>query len=128
MGREIQYVLKEYIKKFRSNAELTDYLFCDVGGEQLSETALTSSIRRYNQSRGVSNTSIHSLRHTFARQWLLKTGDVFRLQKILGHSTLEMTRRYTNLLGEDLKEDFEVFNPLDNLKRDKRHKIRNEDL
>ena len=60
MGREIQYVLKEYIKKFRSYAEPTDYLFCDVGGEQLSETALTSSIRRYNQSRGVSNTSIHS--------------------------------------------------------------------
>lgn len=126
MGREIQYVLKEYIKKFRSTAQPTDYLFCDVSGEQLSETALASSIRRYNKSRGVENTSIHSLRHTFARQWLLNTGDVFRLQKILGHSTLEMTRRYTNLLGEDLKEDFETFNPLDNLKRDRRHKVRNE--
>ena len=127
MGREIQYVLKEYIKRFRTGAAPTDYLFCDVGGEQLSETALASSVRRYNQKRGVENTSIHSLRHTFARQWLLNTGDVFRLQKILGPSTLEMTRRYTNLLGEDLKEDFESFNPLDNLKRDRQHKVKNTD-
>ncbi len=128
MGRELQYVLKEFIKKFRSNAAPTDYLFCDVGGEQLNESALTSSVSRYNRARGVKNTSIHSFRHTFARQWLLNTGDVFRLQKILGHSTLEMTRRYTNLLGEDLKEDFESYNPLDNLKKDKRHKIKNNEL
>ena len=128
MGREIQYVLKEFIKRFRNSAAPTDYLFCDVGGEQLSESALTSAVRRFNKSRGVETTSIHSLRHTFARQWLLNTGDVFRLQKILGHSTLEMTRRYCNLLGEDLKEDFESFNPLDNLKRDRRFKIKNDEI
>ena len=128
MSREIQYTLKEFIKRFRSNAAPDEYLFCDVSGEQLSETALTSSIRRFNISRGVNNTSIHSLRHTFARQWLLNTGDVFKLQKILGHSTLEMTRRYCNLLGEDLKENFETFNPLDNLKKDKRFKIKNNEI
>ncbi len=29
-------------------------------------------------------------------------GSVFHLQKALGHSTLEMSRRYANLLAEDL--------------------------
>ena len=123
LSRQLSLALKEYIKMFRATAAKDSFLFCDISEEQLSESALRSSFRKYVLNRGVNNTSIHSLRHTFARTFLLNNGDIFRLQKILGHSTLEMTRRYCNLLGEDLKQDFESFNPLDNLKRDKRHKV-----
>jgi len=44
----------------------------------------------------------HSLRHTFATEWLRGGGDLFVLQKILGHTTLEMTRRYVSLLTDDM--------------------------
>jgi integrase/recombinase XerD len=69
----------------------SDYLFCTEYGEMLSENALRLAIERYNERRGVLKTSTHLFRHTFARKYLIDCGgNAFTLQKLLGHSTLDM--------------------------------------
>lgn len=118
LSSALSVVLKEYVRTWRVDATDDDYLFCNVGDEQLTVNALKHSIRDYNHSRGVDRTSIHAFRHTFAKDWIRNSGDVFRLQKLLGHSSLEMTRHYVNMFSEDLKEGFDDINPLDRLKRD----------
>jgi integrase len=51
----------------------------------------------------------HDLRHTFASHWVMKGGDLFKLQKILGHKTVQMTMRYAHLAPHPFSEDFRRF-------------------
>jgi hypothetical protein len=45
----------------------------------------------------------HTLRHTFGTRWLQAGGDIYKLSKILGHSTVAVTEaHYAHLLKEDL--------------------------
>ena len=45
----------------------------------------------------------HALRHTFGTRWLRAGGDIYKLSKILGHSSVGVTEaHYAHLLKEDL--------------------------
>jgi len=44
------------------------------------------------------------------------------LQKILGHSSVEMVKNYVEMFSDDLQKDFDVYNPLDNLIKNKHGK------
>jgi site-specific recombinase XerD len=60
--------------------------------------------------------SPHSLRHTFARSYLVNGGDVFSLQRILGHTTLDMVKRYVALAElEIVRRIHAVASPADRL-------------
>ena len=104
-------VLREYLR-FRRGAD-DDYLFCTETGGMLSENALRLAISNYNRRRGVQKTSIHLFRHTFARKYLIDCGgDAFMLQKILGHSTLAMTKHYCSIFDADITKNYDKFSPL----------------
>lgn len=87
-----------------------DFVFFSTYSEkQLSPSSLYQAIRKYNLSRGVSKTSVHLLRHTYATVYLQKGGRAERLQKILGHKTIEMTQRYVHFVTDDLVEGIDDF-------------------
>ena len=46
----------------------------------------------------------HVLRHTFASHFVMNGGNILTLQKILGHSTINMTMRYAHLAPDHLQE------------------------
>ena len=63
----------------------------------MTETGLKLMFRRLTGSSGGKRLHAHLLRHTFAVNYLMNGGDVFTVQQYLGHTTLEMVRRYVNL-------------------------------
>lgn len=49
----------------------------------------------------------HDLRHTFASHWVMNGGDIFRLSKVLGHSSVVITQRtYAHLAPEVWAQDY----------------------
>lgn len=108
-------VLREYLKV--RGGEMDDYLFPNENGTQLTENGLRCSIASYNRRRGVQKTSIHLFRHTFAKKYLVDCGgNAFTLQRLLGHSTLDMTKHYCAIFDADITKNFENFSPLAQLK------------
>lgn len=48
----------------------------------------------------------HDLRHTFASHWVMNGGDIFKLQRILGHKSVAMTMRYAHLAPDAFSGDY----------------------
>ena len=123
MSEALASCLKKYISLWRQDAAETAYLFPSFYDEPLSTNALKHSQARYNRSRGVEKTSVHLLRHSFVKNWCMSGGNVFKLQKVLGHSTLTMTQHYANLYSNDLREGFDSYAALDGLQKKRRTAI-----
>lgn len=117
LSSSLESCLKEYIRMWRKEASIDGWMFPNIGEEQLTTNALRLSFGRYCAARGVEKSNIHGLRHNFAKGWVRNNGNMYTLQSILGHSSLEMTRRYVKLFAEDLKENYDYYSPLDSIKR-----------
>ncbi len=111
-------ILREYMAIRQGKPE--DALFCDQYGNMLTMNGLRLAVAHYNQSRGVKKTSTHLFRHTFARKYLVDCGgDAFMLQKLLGHSTLKMTKHYCAIYDADISKNYDRFSPLAQMKQPK---------
>lgn len=56
----------------------------------------------------------HVLRHTFASHFIINGGNILTLQKILGHSGIDMTLKYSHLAPDHLNDSVK-YNPINSL-------------
>ena len=112
INQTLSSILKEYLK-YRQHSSLEDTLFCNVFGKQLVKSTGYHMLYEYNKKRGVETTGIHRYRHTFAKQWILNGGNVVSLSKLLGHSSLQITQNYINLLVSDVAQQVDEISLLD---------------
>lgn len=84
-------------------------LFVDVRGRRLSADQIKYLIERLYVRAGLrarvpAGALVHALRHSFATSALQAGADVVELQTLLGHQSLETTRRYLDASAEGLRE------------------------
>ena len=105
-GRKSKAALKVYIDRERRSAvPTTREVFLTRTGDPMNVAMATHHVVHLVRQAGVQvkKAGPHTLRHTFALEFIRAGGDSFSLQKLLGHSTLDMTRRYVHLAETDLR-------------------------
>lgn len=99
-------------------------LFPSQEGGKLNTNGFRLALKKLAEQGGLNKDLIHpyALRHTFAINFLKAGGDVFKLQRILGHKTLEMTKRYVQWTSEDLQEDYDRMSPAEKFIKSKKRR------
>lgn len=97
------------------------YLFLQENNEPITVDTLKDMFRRLKEAAAVPRLHPHLLRHTFATRYLENGGNIYALQSILGHTSLEMVKRYLHLSGSGrIRKEFVNFSPLDCFSAEKR--------
>ena len=96
-----------------------DPFFISYRGRRLDRSVITDMVADYGRVGGIQGVrcSPHTLRHTAAKRFILAGGDVFTLQKLLGHTSLVMVRRYVELASLDVAVQHDRYSPADTLLR-----------
>ena len=116
MSATVFKVLFKYLHNWRPKVK-SEYFFIQENGQPLTRYYMAHRLQAYGKKAKISGVrcSPHTLRHSFAVGYLRSGGDVFTLQRILGHSTLEMTRHYAEVADSDVEERQKACSPAEKL-------------
>ena len=83
----------------------------------LKITTVKQLFRKLKKQSQIQRLKPHLLRHTFATRYLENGGDIYSLQMILGHTSLEMVKKYVHFIPKKTAMNFSSYSPIDNLKQ-----------
>jgi len=92
-----------------------EFVFRDRNGHKIKEisNAFGEAVKALKLNEGVTDrrqrVCFHSLRHTFA-SWHVQAGtDLYTVKELLGHSSIQLTERYSHLRKEGLQQAVKEF-------------------
>lgn len=98
----------------REIVEGTTAVFISMEGNAYTTRMLRWGIAKYGEIADIKGVRVspHTFRHTFAKMYLQSGGNIFELQRLLGHSDINITQRYINYSSDDLGRAQAKYSPL----------------
>ncbi|EMS74058.1 tyrosine-type recombinase/integrase [Ruminiclostridium cellobioparum] len=110
----IDYLIQVRHPSWKSTAPV----FCSNEGTKLGTSSWGDRLELYSKQLGF-KVCPYDLRHSFALLYLRSGGNAFGLQASLGHTDMNMSKKYVNLSGNDLQEMHKTASPLNRLIKNK---------
>ena len=98
-----------------SGCSVKTALFVKDEQTPIKQSTIEQLFRTLKKRSGIPRLRPHLLRHSFATRYLDNGGDVYSLQQILGHTSLDMVRKYVHQTPTKTIVCHPQFSPLDNL-------------
>lgn len=120
-SNEMSLMLKRWLK-YKDIYTNSEYLFTTQQNNVFNVHNFGKNFRGYCSRIGLEDVSPHTLRNNFAKRFLISGGNIFTLSLILGHSSVKVTQSaYLDLTDEDVRQGYQSFSPLANMKKNKRY-------
>lgn len=114
LGKASRRAIWRYLAEREDGDNPDAPLFTLKDDRRFNPDALRHLIKHIADRAGVPNAYPHKFRHTFAITYLRSGGDVFTLQALLGHSSLDMVRHYARVAEMDVEQAHRKASPVDN--------------
>jgi len=110
IGQKARRALRAYLKQRR---EANPALWLTQDQERLTYWGLNEIVRRRSKAAGVKKPGLHDFRRAFALNFLRNGGDIYSLQRLMGHADLQVLRRYLAQTDQDLQAAHRRGSPVD---------------
>lgn len=114
LGKNSRAQLWRYLSKRSDVDDPQAPLFLGKFNRPMRNTTLRQVITTLGEKAGVKKSHPHRFRHTFAITYLRSGGDLFTLQALLGHASLEMVQHYARVALVDISQAHRRASPVDN--------------
>lgn len=94
-------VVKQLLEEIKQEQEAQNithgFVFTNSLGKPYSEQGYRKTFKRALEQAGIKDFRFHDLRHTFASWVAMQSKDLYLVQKLLNHKSIETTKRYAHL-------------------------------
>jgi integrase/recombinase XerD len=114
LGKAVRRQLWRYLSQREDGEDPRAPLFLGKFDRPINKESLRHLVKNLGKKADVKKSHPHRFRHTFAITYLRSGGDLFTLQALLGHGSLDMVQRYAKIAQVDIQQAHRRASPADN--------------